>query len=284
MNLIIDFAESSVTIALLDNPVVNKWLEQFKTVTKWRGFETGQTTTWPDDKGPNENKDLRRKALISAIKNFELETGHTFPIAVDTSTEFSRQDLNKIHRYFTSASGFNAWDLDSPKLIARADLAYDVFNRALCDINDAVHSLEGYYSTSNKVNCGNVKIVEFIAEDQPTDYYDLQPGDWKYLDYKLEYDVFIRYAILGKDYFQGFIDEDDPRHWDITAQVSLHANNFYIDVDGERNSIMKSQSFRMYVRNSSLYNGAWQFMPLGKIISGTIINPLNPNVKGIRLE
>jgi len=283
MNLIIDFAESSVTIELLDNPVVNKWLEKFKNVTKWRAWETMQTTTLTDDKGPYGNKETRRKGLISAIKNFELETGHTFPMSVNTSTEFSRQDLNKIHRYFTSASGFNAWELDSPKLIAREDPAYDVFNRTICDINSAVHLLEGHYSTSSKVNCGNVKIVEFIAEDQPADYYDLTPGDWKYLDYNLEYDVFIRYAILGKDYFQGFIDEDDPRHWDITAQTSLHANNFYIDIDGERNSVMRSQAFRMYVRNSSLYNGAWQFMPLGKIISGTI-NLENIKVKGIRLQ
>jgi hypothetical protein len=282
MNLIIDFAESSVTIELLDNPVVNKWLEKFKTVTKWRAWETGQTTTLPDNKGPYENKELRRKGLIAAIKNFELETGLTFPISVNVSTEFSRQDLNKIHRYFTTASGFNSWDLDSPKLIARDDPAYDVFNRTICDINSAVHILEGYYSTSSKVSCQDVKIVEFIAEDQPADYYDLIPGDWKYLDYNLEFDVFIRYAILGKDYFQGFIDEDDPRHWDITAQTALHENNFYIDVDSERNNIMKTHLFKMYVRNSSLYNGAWQFMPLGKVVSGTI-NLQNTKVKGIRL-
>ena len=64
MNLIIDFAESSVTIELLDNPVVNKWLEKFKTVTKWKAWETGHTSTLPDNKGPYENKELRRKGLV----------------------------------------------------------------------------------------------------------------------------------------------------------------------------------------------------------------------------
>jgi hypothetical protein len=282
MNLIIDFADSSVTIKLLDNPVVNKWIKDINKVSEWRVWETNQARTLENYRGPNENRELRRKGLISAIRNFEADTGIKFPFEVTDQTEFSRQDLNKIHRYFTTATSFNTWSLNSERIIERSDSNYFIFNSRLIDINSAVHIFEGYYSTENKIAVKSNNIVTFQAKDQPTDYYSHEPGDWRYLDYDLEFDVFIEYAICGKSYFQAFIDNDDPREWDITAQFSSHANTFYIDNDNKRNDTMKGEVFKTWLKNHVAYSTAWQFMPLGKIVSGRLGDL--KDFKGIRLE
>jgi hypothetical protein len=277
MNLIIDYERSSVVIELIDNPLVKDWIENFKADEEWRVWDKRQCTI------AKEGMDEKRLALIRTIEKFNATMDFKFPFEVNDDTEFTRQDLNIVHRYFTTSTSYSSWTLDGPKLISPDSLMYPIFLKRATAINDAVHFLENYYNTKNKEQSQNVNILSFKPIAQaPMDYFQHMPGDWRYLDYDLEYDVFMNYAICGKDYFQAYIDDDDPRKWDITAQYSSYYNYFYIDVNGERNKIMSSPEFKLWLNNACMYNSAWQFMPIGKVISGRH-GPAS-TFKGFRIE
>jgi hypothetical protein len=277
MNLIIDYQKSSVIIELIDNPLVNNWVKNFRPDEDWKSWRKLQCAIF------KEGKDKCRIALIDAIKNFNSILDFKFPFEVADDTEFTRQDLNTIHRYFTTGTSFCSWTLDSEKIIRPDSPLFGVFEVCAKRINEEVHYLENYYNTPGKEQAINVDILSFRLENQEhLDYFQHAPGDWRYLDYNLEYNVFMNYAICGKDYFQAYIDNDDPRKWDITAQFSSYFNNFYIDINGERNKVMASPQFKLWLDNACMYNSAWQFMPIGKVISGEH-GPAS-TFKGFRLE
>jgi hypothetical protein len=277
MNLIIDYANTSAVIKLIDNPLVENWIKNFKTDETWNVWHKQQCTVFA------EGIDARRSDLIRVIDEFNSTMDFQFPFEIRDSIEFTRKDLNIIHRYFTTGSSFRSWTLDSEKLIETNNPMFETFQKRLSAINDAVHMLDNYYDNRNKKQSENVDILSFQPANQhPSDFFQHQVGDWRYLDYDLEYDVFMNYAICGKDYFQAYIDEDDPRNWDITSQYSSYYNFFYIDVNGERNKVMSSPEFKLWLNNACLYNSAWQFMPIGKVISGT--HGHVSTFKGFRLE
>lgn len=276
MKLIIDFENSSITIRLLNNPLVQKWVANLNVDQPWHCWRKRQCEIHVGD------KDQYRKDLINAIVEFNKTVGFNFPFVVDNNTQFSREDLNTIHRYFTTITTFMSWSLGGEQIINKDQLGFVTSH--VCKINDAVHYLENYYDTPSKQQSKNVDILCVAPTSHNSDdYFQHNPGDWRYLDYDLEYDVFMSYAICGKDYFQAYIDNDDPRLWDITSQFSSYYNFFYIDIDGERNKVMKSPEFTQWLKDANMvYNTAWQFMPIGKVISGK----LGPRLtfKGIRLE
>lgn len=281
MNLIIDYKSflrtSSVVIKLIDNPLVNDWIKNFKADEAWEVWGKDQCNVF------NTGIDKHRVELIRVINEFNSTMDFKFPFEVRNSTEFTRKDLNVIHRYFTTGSSFRSWTLDSEKLIETDSTMFELFQERISAINDAVHSLDIYYDSRNKAQSRNVNMLSFQPVNQHrSDYFQHQVGDWRYLDYNLEYDVFMNYAICGKDYFQAYIDDDDPRHWDITSQYSSYYNFFYIDINGERNKVMSSPEFKLWLNNACLYNSAWQFMPIGKVVSGT--HGHVSEFKGFRLE
>lgn len=279
MNLIIDYSNSSVVIKLIDNPLVKEWITNFKSDNEWEVWRKNQCTIHTNDVLMN----AQRLELIRAITEFNMSTNLKFPFEVNDATKFTRKDLNVIHRYFTTSSSFRAWTLDGFEIISTDDPLFETFLNRISAINDAVHSLENYYSNLRKHQSANVDILSFKPVNQDRlDYFQHKVGDWRYLDYDLEYDVFMNYAICGKDYFQAYIDDDDPRKWDITVQYSSYYNFFYIDVNGERNKVMSSPEFKLWLDNAALYNSAWQFMPIGKVISGEHGHP--STFKGFRLE
>lgn len=281
MNLIIDYksflSTSSVVIKLIDNPLVDDWIENFKADEPWKVWQKQQCKTF------SAGRDESRLELIRVINAFNASMDFQFPFEVTASTEFTRKDLNTIHRYFTTGSSFRSWTLDSEKLIETNNPLFAEFQQRISAINDAVHTLEKYYDTPNKTQSKEVDILSFqLCSQNRKDYFQHQVGDWRYLDYNLEYDVFMNYAICGKDHFQAYIDDDDPRNWDITSQYSSYYNFFYIDINGERNKIMSSPKFKLWLDNACIYNSAWQFMPIGKVISGK--HGHVSKFKGFRLE
>jgi hypothetical protein len=281
MNLIIDYQSfwgtKSVVIKLIDNPLVNDWIKNFKADEEWKVWHKQQCRVKTD------GFDAERLDLIRVIDEFNSSMDFKFPFEIRDNIEFTRKDLNTIHRYFTTGSSFRSWTLDSEKLIETNSPLFETFQKRLSAINDAVHILDNYYDNGRKKQSTNVDILSFqpVSQDR-LDYFQHQVGDWRYLDYDLEYDVFMNYAICGKDYFQAYIDDDDPRNWDITSQYSSYYNFFYIDVNGERNKVMSSHEFKLWLDNACLYNSAWQFMPIGKVISGT--HGDISKFKGFRLE
>jgi hypothetical protein len=275
MDLILEFNEP-VVIKLIDNPLVNEWISQLKTQEPWDCWTVPNCVYINDDE-----KEKYRKQLLFALEDFNDNNKVKFPFSAPSDHEFTRHELNIIHRWFTTGTSFCCWNLNTGPVVNNED--YPVFYEKAAAINDAVHFLENYYDTRAKQLSKNVTYQFFKLRSLTTqDYFQHKVGDWKYLDYDCEYDIFMNWAICGKDFFQSYIDDDDARQWDITAQWSSYYNFFYWDTWGERNKILKSEEFKTYLTEAHRYNTAWQYMPIGKVISG--IPQHYSTFKGLKLN
>ncbi len=276
MDLILDFEKDTVIIKLIDNPLVRDWALHLNTTDLWDCWNVPQCVY--EDNG---EKEKYRLEMIAAIEDFNATNKVKFPFQVTKDTQFTRKDLNLIHRWFTTGTSFTCWSLDTGPIVSRED--YSIFYEKASAINDVVHFLENYYDGVAKAHSKHVNYQFFKLNSLKNDqYFDHKPGDWRYLDYDCEYDVFMTWAICGKDYFQAYIDDDDPRQWDITAQWCSYYNYFYIDTNGERNKILKSKEFTEFLKKGHVYNTAWQYMPIGKVISGKYQH--HSTFKGLRLN
>jgi hypothetical protein len=276
MDLIIDYETGPLVIQLINNPLVRDWANKLNVDKAWDCWNVPQCVYYGE-------KEQYRLSLINAIQDFNHSTGITFPFAVTSTTDFTRKDLNDIHRFFTTGSSFASWTLGSDKIIDSQSKDFAIFYEKISVINDVVHFLENYYDCDEKQQSKDVVYQFLKLKDMPReDFFQHRVGDWRYLDYNCEYDVFMNWAICGKDYFQAYIDQDDARQWDITAQWSSYYNFLYIDINGERNKVMKSEQFTKFLKDAHVHNTAWQYMPIGKIVKGTVGH--YSTFKGIRLN
>jgi len=257
MHLSCIFENQELTIELLDTPIVDNWIKSLSLDQPWQVATT---------KLANVDYDLflkssKKTGLITAIKQFNNDfPDNTFPFEVTDQTQFSNEDLNSIHRFFTSATCHRSWFPHLPPFrLTNTDQWY----QSLDKINLAVHELQLHYPNKRKTDHTNVCLLEF--SNASSKEYMHEVGDWKYLDYDLTCNVFLQHCICGKDSFQAYIDNDDCRHFDVMSQWNSVYNSFYIDVNNQRNATMKSSAFTEWLIAGRKYNTAWQYMPLGRL-------------------
>jgi hypothetical protein len=282
MQIILEFDNcQDIVIDTLINPVVEDWLSKINVNTTWNC-----TNSCPSIILTNQEEKINlTKRLHDAITNFNKQFKELtkFPFESHDGIEFTNADLNTIHRYFTSAATIGNWDRSTNFIMVRGDHMFDLWGELLGEINTVIHLLQPYYSTNIKNKTYHLRNLKFFNSSKVE--YTHNVGDWKYLDYMCEYDVFIETCFIGKTSFQAYLDDDLSHHWDVTPQDGSMYNAFYIDVNNLRNNIMKDLKFIKWLKDGHRYQGAWQFMPLGKITSGLI----NPNIdansfKGLRLK
>lgn len=257
MRLSCIFENQNLNIELLDNPIVNKWVSSLSLDRNWQ-VNANRLANVDYDLFA---KTLKRDELIYAICKFNQQfPDNIFPFEVTEQTQFSNDDLNCIHRFFTSATCYRSWFPHLPPF----DIA-DTANwyQYLDKINLAVHALQLYYPNKRKSLHTDMCLLEFSNTDSRE--YMHEVGDWKYLDYDLNCNVFLQHCICGKDSFQAYVDNDDCRHFDVMSQWNSVYNNFYIDVNNQRNTAMKNNAFVEWLIAGRKYNTAWQYMPLGRI-------------------
>ena len=281
MKIILTYPTQEITIQLLDNPVVNRWVKNLKIDTDWQSFNFTPSKIVQND----SEKDLYRKELITNIKNFNNRFGIEFPFIVSDTTIFSNNDLNTIHRYFTTANTFRSWTIGETTVIDQNSVDFQEWNPFLFEINESVHKLQNYYYSIEKTMSADVNMLTLRHKEYDRkDWFNHESEDWRHLDYSLESDVFMQYAICGKEFFQAYIDGDQCGHWDVTSQFCSYNSFFYIDVNGERNKVMASDRFKIWLKGGAKLYTPWQYMPIGKVVSGTISQDNFKNLINIRLE
>lgn len=266
MQLSCQFKNGFINIDLLDTPVVNNWINHLTLDSSWTSDQNWLA---------NANLDIftrnsKRVSLIKVLEQYNsLFPEMPFPFTVTGQTQFSNDDLNSIHRFFTSATCHRSWyPHEKPFKPVNINEWYLELNK----INLAVHELQLHYPTQRKTKNKDVCLLEIKNTNEKE--YIHNPGDWKYLDYHLECNVFLQHCICGKDSFQAYIDDDDCRHFDVMSQWNSIYNSFYIDVGNKRNEFMKSTEFTEWLIAGRKYNTAWQYMPLGSISETVNINSL----------
>jgi len=275
MHLSCIFENQELTIELLDTPIVDNWIRSLSLNQPWQVATTKLANVDYDV----FLKSSKRTILVNTIRQFNSQFPETiFPFEVSDQTQFSNNDLNDIHRFFTSATCHRSWYPHQPPFELPI---IDQWYQGLDKINLAVHELQLHYPNKRKTLHTDICLLEF--SNASAKEYMHEVGDWKYLDYDLTCNVFLQHCICGKDSFQAYIDNDDCRHFDVMSQWNSVYNSFYIDVNNQRNATMKSSAFTEWLIAGRKYNTAWQYMPLGRINDQFDVNTLG-SLKEIKLN
>lgn len=275
MFLICNFETADIKIEIADIPPAKSWISRLNINDSWNA------NVWPISAIDTNiaRKEKCRAILIQSINGFN-ETFPEFkiPFELTNDYQFTNKDLNLLHRFFTTGTSHRRWYYHQD--------VFDIENLSiwhglLTPINTAIHNLQLFYSTDAKLASTGSEFINVSANN--ISRYPHPIGDWKYLDYDLEYDVFIQHEICGKDTFQAYLDGDSCIHADVMSQWTSYYNWFYIDVNGSRNASMRKQDFINWLDGGRKLNTAWQYMPLGKVV-GAIDTKNLGILKGLTLE
>jgi len=106
MHLSCIFENQELTIELLDTPTVDNWIRSLSLNQPWQVATTKLANVDYDV----FLKSSKRTILVNTIRQFNSQFPETiFPFEVSDQTQFSNNDLNDIHRFFTSATCHRSW-------------------------------------------------------------------------------------------------------------------------------------------------------------------------------
>lgn len=171
-------------------------------------------------------------------------------------------DLNKYHRFFTANSvwinnytfhNIHAENPYDPKFTFDMIPSREQWLDLIHGVNTEVHKLEVGTETNQK---------SFVASLNPAPYIHLTCNDnnihdasWKNFDEQddqLIYQnslatVLLSDEIQGKSYLRAFLDDDDPREFDVTGREGTYGGIVF-DLDDTRQKIYKSPEFQKWVK------------------------------------
>jgi hypothetical protein len=276
----------TIDIELLNNPFMFDFIEQFKKVN--HNLEFDQEFFNPcgyENRWSQKRIEIFESKIKEAIRNLNF-LGVNFPIAEDeiqiTNDSNGRDLLNRLHRHFTtghrSASETKnfIWLENSNLTFSINEENYNEFAKWTHQINDYVHQSEPYFINSRKLNFPMTKEYLILYKsmafsEQNFNYFcSIKQEHYEYFSDDMHFDVWLPLnQIQGKNYLQGYIDEDNPIHWDISSNI-FYSGSFSI---GDR-GWYHNEEIQNYLKSYGIETGPHTCgMPLGKIIKGRELIP-----------
>jgi hypothetical protein len=241
--------------------------------------------------------------------------GTKFPISIDPEIlraggEAGQQLLNQLHRCFTNS--FRTLNMNNPPGCWTSDgsctfnVPADVlpkFLDASANINTGVHNLEKFMMSDNKrlslknlASRASLYFDAYTVSDsssilERTAAQHILPEDEQYFSDDPEFDVWVGKDILGKDYMTAFLDNDDPREWDIT-HLLYYTGRIEIDISEYRfiDRIHSPEFSQWLSRYGVDYDPRMAGIPLGKVVSGKEFIPIlatakvHPIIQGLEIH
>lgn len=289
-----------VRIELLDNPFVNDWKEHFITMLNNTEYSYHYITHPYLESNYMVKGNLSNRVNLLKDVIDELNTFVTFPVSTamidnkhtDTPLNFM-QLLNEIHRYSTTAvrvMRLNKSDGNTIELYWTDDDPYNSkFNVDYNDVekfallmdkaNLGVHHVESAIPTPRKLALPRIETVEVsfdytepeildLTEDKKV-FYKHTIKHEEYMSDSDNYDVWMAWDILGKNYQEAYFDHDDPTEWDITHPMG-HSGGFQVSLSEHTlQSLIKSNDMQNWFKEYNLsYNRMMNNFPLGNVIEG----------------
>jgi hypothetical protein len=297
MKLSLSTAHGEIVLDLLDNPFTKKWLDHWVWMHQhftsrslyhpYPGFM--EVSRMSPDQRKSMNADIQM--LTDSVQVLR-DIGTGFPYDVDTVAlqaggEAGQQVLNVMHRAFTNSfrcESFGlpySWYSDNRDTFAVSDQDRKLFLDNSANINTAVHNLEMYMVSDHKraasvTPCSRFSLY-FDAYNVSADSQILareaakviQPEDAEFYNDSTEYDVWVGKDILGKDYMTGFLENDDPREWDVT-EILYYTGRIEIDLTPYTfvDRIRSPEFAQWLARHNVAYHPRMAGIPLGNIFQG----------------
>ena len=171
----------------------------------------------------------------------------------------------------------------------------DKFAILMEKINLGVHAVESRVPTPNKLNdwtnpdpdnpdpiskerADRFEVTFDFVEPQVLDLTEdkkvffKQTIDYQTLEYMSDsddYDVWMAFDILGKNYQEAYYDHDDPTEWDVTHSLG-HSGGFLVNLtDTTDQTLIKSDKMQDWFKSYNIeYTPMMNNYPLGNVIEG----------------
>jgi len=273
----------TIEIELLKNSFINEFVGQFKKVNQFCKFDQMFFNPCFYRKSWNQQEITRNEEILKECINNLNRLNTNFPIKeeeIKITNEFIGRDLlNRLHRHFTTGHR-TACENQNFTWLENSNLTFDLhiedyneFAKLVHIINDTVHASELYFVNDRKINFPMTKEYLVLYNSQTytgpepnfSYFYTIKPEHLQYFSDDMSFDVWLPLSqIQGKNYLQGYVDEDDPTHWDISSNI-FYSGSFSI---GDR-SWYNTNEIQNYLKSYNIEIGPSTCgMPLGKITKG----------------
>lgn len=269
-----------ITFKLLENEFVEEWFANFKFNNK-----TGILYTNRNRINQSAFRKSSEQFALQEIDNIVATFKSRFNIVLPFNLyPIDRQKLNLLHRCFTTMKKTNnTYDITIPNIfrIAKSDiLEYD---NLLDKLNEAVHDAEQVYYV-NDVRTLNYDFTYGLLKFEKSELIKIKSKHFEYLDL-MPHSVLLNSNILGKSYFNCYLDYDNPCNHDIKNE-----EQYCNDLEFEFNKVgifdmLKDNNFIKWlvdnnIQPSSLTCGR---MPIGDIVDYNfeVGKPSNLKIKSI---
>lgn len=269
--------EYDVVIGFDDNNAfVKSYVETIKDNVNNREYEfTSLTCPSVGKKWDKDNVSYLTNKLKDAIELLNRSAYKPFPVSPGAIKFFepgkeyameSRELLNDLHRGFAFCylSDWTSWTAPyncKNNLFNKVN-SLEEYKKAVGDVNELVHELEGYYYTEAFTNRILDTYTEHCLSFKNAPWRFLEPHENVYRVSDLGCDVWVPMQhMVGKNYMSCYYDLDDPT----TADIH-HENNLYGALSIGTRSTLASPHLRMWFKEYGMEPQLG--IPLGSIIEG----------------
>ena len=286
------------SIQVLPNDFAHTWLEIFE-----RSLSVDPNPTlgpanpvdyfrWTEE----EIAEILRK-INSAISVIKQEFAIQFPFA-SVQKGMDHDQLNRMHRAVTTAVvRKDRWLEEEAAHFSLAESQQDRFLQLIKEIalgiHDYSHCLRPDDRMQRVLGKKSAKSFEYhLLNFRNTDAANQTCADlWQDIDashrkfFSTEHSVYVKQDILGKDYLQAFLDEDDPREWDVTSSQG-YTGGLEIDLTNSRTKFMRSPLFHDWLQSYGLSpnNEICGYLPVGDVVHVRQLPRVNQNLHRIEVE
>ncbi len=248
-----------VQINLFDHPVVQRWFDFFRSnhCTHRCISQCNLHDVYTAD--PDRVDQAWQVILKSCARLTEL--GYRLPFQLGDRCDYQQSTTNMLHRFFTyNAMWYRESHLPNPfdPGFALPDISYAEWLSYIDPINLSVHNIEVFYDNPHRQwvrDHAPVESLRLVRDFSPTDWdkdswlqFSQQEQEFARdrLDYDQGWPVMLDQCILGRSYYDSFLQCDDPSARDCTGRLGSYGG-LEIDINQGRQRVYDSDIFKCWL-------------------------------------
>lgn len=263
MHIILHFSNLrkpyTVQINLFDTPVVRRWFDFFQSAKcKYTVNDINLHSVLPYSESV---VNLQWQVILQSLQRLR-DLGFAVPFCIPAKFDHAVSTLNMLHRFYTYNSlWYNEQHQPNPfdANFALPSMTYAEWQSYIDPINLGVHAIEAYVSTAHRewvTNHAPVNTMRLFRHFAATDWdkpswlqFTSAEQDLNYctLDYSRGWPVMLDQCILGRSYYNAFLQHDDPTARDCTGRVGSYGG-IEIDLNTNRQQVYDSEVFAAWLQ------------------------------------
>jgi len=275
MKLICTTTTDDIEIDLIDHPFVTEWANAVSSKPIEYCETVRMNSSIVDEQEFNHYIDQLYNDLHSVVITIKQTIPSVFfPLpAFSDDPEKTRKWCNEVHRWVVFSQRGLTHKYDNTTALRHLSIeGNNVFGSLFNRLNSGIHALEISFECTSNYNLRQEYMdVQFVRERPPAYIRHIDNGDFSgEIEDLLSNDhhtVWLAKRILGKDYRECYIDNDDPTQIDVVNYDPFHIQySFEIDLN-DQSSFYHGQDFHDWLGK---YDMEYNVKTMGRIPLGNI--------------